>query len=374
MKINYSDGTIITKNLSSRFERILSGVYSLELNYLSRVSYNNLPFTLLVYYNPNSPNSYIGLFISVGIIMLICVFCSFCFYKCSKKIVENANRRFEERNIIQLPNLLDLNNLHSQENMIRETNMETLEKLLENDLKSRKYSEGLNIFHTNCTICLEEFNPSSEVIFLFCKHIFHLNCLKDWLIRNILLPKCPNCNYNVLTGGVIDMNILNLNSNNNNNLDNNNIRNNSNNNNYINNQVLFSNNNSQQQQIRINNSNIINLANNNDIINIERSNTVINKNQQNCINISELNTYKNYIDDNNNNNYNNVNNINNKENDNNNLKSEEVININEKIDNNNNIDINNNQNENSFLNEIKENEKFHQENIGYINDNERNNN
>ena len=46
----------------------------------------------------------------------------------------------------------------------------------------------------------------SSTTYLFCKHIFHYECLKDWLNKNILMPKCPNCNYNVLTGGEINLN------------------------------------------------------------------------------------------------------------------------------------------------------------------------
>ena len=73
--------------------------------------------------------------------------------------------------------------------------------MLASDLKPRKYLEKINHFQTNCTICLEDYKNNSEVIYLFCKHIFHFKCLKNWLDKNILMPKCPNCNYNVLIGG-----------------------------------------------------------------------------------------------------------------------------------------------------------------------------
>jgi len=214
------DGSIINKTLPSRLEWILQGVISLKFYYFTRISFPRLPFKIDISNETSNSNNYLGLFISLGVVVFICLMCSVCFYKCSRIIIENANRRLDQRRRFNM-NLPSLNLMPNEEENIRRTNQETLNKLLETDLKPMKYNEGINHFHTNCTICLEDFNGSMEVIFLFCKHIFHFNCLKDWLDKNILMPKCPNCNYNVLTGGVIDLhpnqnndNIINQNNNN----------------------------------------------------------------------------------------------------------------------------------------------------------------
>lgn len=49
-----------------------------------------------------------------------------------------------------------------------------------------------------CTICLDtladEPPESDEVITLTCKHSFHKDCLKGWLVKN---PKCPVCKRDV---------------------------------------------------------------------------------------------------------------------------------------------------------------------------------
>ena len=67
------------------------------------------------------------------------------------------------------------------------------------DLKPIFYKELLNEFKSSCTICMESFlEDKSEVTLLNCKHIFHHNCLKNWLFKNLTHPKCPNCNYNVV--------------------------------------------------------------------------------------------------------------------------------------------------------------------------------
>ncbi|CAF0815254.1 unnamed protein product [Rotaria sp. Silwood1] len=43
----------------------------------------------------------------------------------------------------------------------------------------------------SCAICLENFNPLSEVKQLpICHHVFHTNCLTEWLLRH---GNCPMC-------------------------------------------------------------------------------------------------------------------------------------------------------------------------------------
>lgn len=45
--------------------------------------------------------------------------------------------------------------------------------------------------HSKCTICLEEFDNEDEVRMLFCKHVFHKDCVDKWLIeRNVTCPLC----------------------------------------------------------------------------------------------------------------------------------------------------------------------------------------
>ncbi len=41
-----------------------------------------------------------------------------------------------------------------------------------------------------CSICIDEFAEGIEVKRLPCGHIFHINCIHDWITRN---PTCPNC-------------------------------------------------------------------------------------------------------------------------------------------------------------------------------------
>lgn len=49
----------------------------------------------------------------------------------------------------------------------------------------------------SCAICLENFDSSSEVKQLpTCHHIFHTNCLTEWLLRH---GNCPMCRATIPT-------------------------------------------------------------------------------------------------------------------------------------------------------------------------------
>jgi hypothetical protein len=45
-----------------------------------------------------------------------------------------------------------------------------------------------------CSICLSEYEHHQKVITLNCNHLFHQNCLEDWMIEK---PNCPLCKTEV---------------------------------------------------------------------------------------------------------------------------------------------------------------------------------
>jgi hypothetical protein len=49
--------------------------------------------------------------------------------------------------------------------------------------------------NTQCTICLENLKLNEKLIILQCKHIFHRECIKYWLLNQS--TKCPICRYEV---------------------------------------------------------------------------------------------------------------------------------------------------------------------------------
>ena len=69
---------------------------------------------------------------------------------------------------------------------------------LNNYLCPKEYTELYQNYSQSCSICMEAFNIFHKVSITPCKHIFHFNCLSNWLDRNALNPKCPNCNFNLI--------------------------------------------------------------------------------------------------------------------------------------------------------------------------------
>lgn len=114
---------------------------------------------------------------------------------------------------------------HQNEEVEREEkiklNKKIIEYLLENDLKAKIFTKDIVVNDCEkCSICLEAFEcDKSQVSITPCKHIFHFDCLKNWLETEALNPQCPNCKYSILSN--VDLNSINLNDNN----GNNNIRN-----------------------------------------------------------------------------------------------------------------------------------------------------
>lgn len=46
-----------------------------------------------------------------------------------------------------------------------------------------------------CAVCIDQFLINDIVRYLPCKHLFHKNCIDQWLLEN---PTCPICKLNVL--------------------------------------------------------------------------------------------------------------------------------------------------------------------------------
>lgn len=52
-----------------------------------------------------------------------------------------------------------------------------------------------NIKEPTCSICLEDFDSGKEIICLDCKHIYHTECIIQWINKD---ASCPLCRSNDL--------------------------------------------------------------------------------------------------------------------------------------------------------------------------------
>ncbi|EAX06830.1 ring finger protein 11, isoform CRA_a [Homo sapiens] len=44
--------------------------------------------------------------------------------------------------------------------------------------------------HIRCVICMMDFVYGDPIRFLPCMHIYHLDCIDDWLMRSFTCPSC----------------------------------------------------------------------------------------------------------------------------------------------------------------------------------------
>ena len=92
--------------------------------------------------------------------------------------LEERNRRIEE------------NLYYNYQSANRRSNRYNLYNLIESKIDVNKLNEE----NKKCVICYEDFKNNDSAIFLPCFHVFHSNCIKEWLSKKDI---CPCCKINV---------------------------------------------------------------------------------------------------------------------------------------------------------------------------------
>lgn len=119
-------------------------------------------------------------------------------------IVIHCKKQARNRNL----NRRNINNSRSRvydivENKLN-TNKEILDKMFINNIYkiNNDESSANSKLKNKCTICLEQLTNIHQALDIvklpYCKHLFHLSCIKIWTYNSILNPKCPNCNDQIL--------------------------------------------------------------------------------------------------------------------------------------------------------------------------------
>uniref|UniRef100_A0A3Q3K5B7 RING-type domain-containing protein n=1 Tax=Monopterus albus TaxID=43700 RepID=A0A3Q3K5B7_MONAL len=47
-----------------------------------------------------------------------------------------------------------------------------------------------SVIRTECVICMMDFVYGDPIRFLPCMHIYHMDCIDDWLMRSFTCPSC----------------------------------------------------------------------------------------------------------------------------------------------------------------------------------------
>ena len=57
---------------------------------------------------------------------------------------------------------------------------------------------------SSCNICLDDVGKGDKVTRLQCSHLFHLNCIQEWVQNNPFMT-CPNCRANIQIGDQVSI-------------------------------------------------------------------------------------------------------------------------------------------------------------------------
>ena len=189
------------EEISNDYDMSLSKVYNLNFMVLLKSQYSVSPITLTITKTSNLKYKlYVTLL--VGFIFLILIFAIIC---CTTNYLNKRTR--EQLRLLRvqrdLENFQQMNQLQViksgvDQDLLKKQNTEKLNKLFETILVEHPYKKEYNQYGGGCSICLENFNKKSKVSITPCSHVFHYKCIHEWLFKNILCPKCPNCNNEVL--------------------------------------------------------------------------------------------------------------------------------------------------------------------------------
>ena len=199
--INYLDSSSTSGSLQgTEVNKDFFSVKEINLKLYFEHSFPSLPFSLTI--TKKKDNSKITLYITISVIITSCILCALSIYCLSKKISENA--RLRQRALFEIAmahqNGQDNEDEEEEQKRIEIENKLKIKFALKNSLKPKKFQKQYGEKDGNtCTICIEDFKENkSRVSITQCKHVFHYQCLSNWLVKNVMNPKCPNCNYNLI--------------------------------------------------------------------------------------------------------------------------------------------------------------------------------
>ena len=203
------------EEISNDYDISLTKVYNLNFMVLLKSQYTLSPITLII---TKTSNIKAKLFVTllVGFIFLILIFTIIC---CTTNYLNKRTR--EQLRLLRvqrdLENFQQMNQLQVvksgvDQDLLKKQNTEKLNRLFETTLVEHSYKKEYNQYGGGCSICLENFNKKSKVSITSCSHVFHYKCIHEWLFKNILCPKCPNCNNEVLNEKENKDNNININN------------------------------------------------------------------------------------------------------------------------------------------------------------------
>lgn len=151
----------------------------------------------------SSGNTWLIIGIIIGVILLLLIIVT-------SIILYRKFKNKKKKNLNNSNNNTSNTTTNSQFMLVANNNRQKIDSMLNTELRPRIFNiRNMTNDCYNCTICMEKFvDNSSLIVTTKCNHSFHENCFKNWAYKNIICPKCPNCNYLIL--GPLDGNLQNM--------------------------------------------------------------------------------------------------------------------------------------------------------------------
>ena len=189
----FEDGTstkrelVLTQNLVR-----IDNANEITIYYIQSKLFPDLPFVMTLTLEKSKIST--TLLITIVLLVFLTVICAVSVYLFSQKIARKnkMNSRQEEQGVLrrglsnaQVSRVLD--------QILKEARLKEIENMFKNTIEAIPFNKTVGKYNTSCTICIEEFQEEHIVCVTECLHVFHVECLKKWLITNVMNPKCPNC-------------------------------------------------------------------------------------------------------------------------------------------------------------------------------------
>ena len=110
----------------------------------------------------------------------------------------NPNLNLIDGLYTMLRGTLDFHSENAFERVLRESLEESNDHLKRTDeiidfpIINYENFEDKSNYDTKCTICLDEFENESNISLTECRHIFHTDCIKEWVRYKKECPVCRN--------------------------------------------------------------------------------------------------------------------------------------------------------------------------------------
>ena len=81
-------------------------------------------------------------------------------------------------------------NTDLNERLVENENNNIKQEIIEKIKKNKISSYDINDNDKTCSICLEDFSQEKDILILDCKHIYHSDCIIEWINKDTSCPLC----------------------------------------------------------------------------------------------------------------------------------------------------------------------------------------